>query len=273
MKRNGRESTQRGNRSQQCASSAGFLGAGLALAGGAALGAGLLFLLDPDKGRQRRRGILRGVSGLGSTVGSSLSHLGSSIADTAGHWGSAASDYAGSAAHSLRDAGSRAGDYASGAGSYFSDKYHRAKALWDPNLMVENKWSHRMELTVCALGSMVLGATLMYLLDPIAGRNRRNQISGYARSAGESVSEYAKSAGQSVSDYARKATDAVKSGTNYVTEGVKNVTGMGGRSSTGSDIGTGAMSSQSPGTLSDLAGTACPPESLTAPTSYGNTAL
>jgi hypothetical protein len=257
----------------ECVSSAGFLGAGLALAGGAALGAGLLFLLDPDKGRQRRRGIMRGVSSLGSTVGSSLSHLGSSIADTASSWGGAAADYAGSAAHSLRDAGSHAGEYTRGAGSYFSDKYNRARAMWDPNLIVENKWSHRMELTVCALGSMVLGATLMYLLDPIAGRTRRNQLTGYARSAGESVSQYARSAGETVSDYARKATDAVKTGANYVTEGVKSATGMGGQRQTGADIGTGTLPSQSPGTLSDLAGVNCPPESLTAPTPYGNTAL
>jgi hypothetical protein len=253
-----------------------MLKAGLALLGGAGLGAGLLFLLDPDKGRQRRRGIVRGVSNLGSGLGHSLSNIGSSIADTAGQWTSSASDYADSAAKGLRHARDSASEYAGDAGGYFSDKYHRARALWDDDLVVEGKWQRRLGFTVCSLGSMVLGATLMYLLDPVAGRNRRQQIAQTARSAGETVSDYARSAGQTVSDYTRKASDAVRSGTNYVAEGVKNMTGMGSGDNpsnrTGSDIAMATAPSDSPATLSDLAGTVYPPES-SPPSSYGNTAM
>jgi hypothetical protein len=274
MRRNGRTSGRQSSAISDTNSS-GLLKAGLALLGGAGLGAGLLFLLDPDKGQRRRRGIVRGVSSLGSGLGHSLSNIGSTIADTAGNWGSTASEYAGSAARSLRHARDSASDYAGETGGYFSDKYNRARALWDDDLVVEDKWQRRLGFTVCSLGSMVLGATLMYLLDPVAGRNRRNQIGQYARSAGESVSDYARSAGETVSEYTRKASDAVRSGTNYVTDGVKNMTGMGRgenqSNTTGSDIGMATAPSNAPTTLSDLAGTVCPPESSSSPS--GNLAM
>jgi hypothetical protein len=244
MRRNGRRSAGNAGRGQGSAeyretTTSGLVKAGLALLGGAGLGAGLLYLLDPEKGQQRRRGILRGAS-----------NLGSSVAGTASNLASSAAEYAGSALGSLRHAGSHAGEYARDTGSYFSDKYNRAKAVFDDSLLVEDKWTHRMNMTLCSLGSMVLGATLMYLLDPAMGRSRRGAIGQYARSAGENV----KSAGQTVGDYAKRAGETVRSGASKVTQSVRNLTGT----------GRSGESAQSNVTGSDLpAGTVGPPDTTT----------
>src|SRR6185503_15553227 len=210
-------------------STSSLMKAGLALLGGAGLGAGLLYLLDPEKGQQRRRGIARGAS-----------NLGHSLSEGAGSLASSAADYAGSAWSSLRGAAGSAGDYASDAGDYLGDKYNRARAMFNRDMVVESRSHHRTEMTICSLGSMVLGATLMYLLDPVMGRSRRGQITGYARSAGDSV----RSAGQSVADYAKSASQSVSDYTRKATDAVRNVTGM-AKSDTD--------------TTSGLSGTVCPP--------------
>jgi len=278
---NGRKSTSQSRAAYCSTSTADMTKAGIALLGGAALGAGLLYLLDSEKGSQRRRHISRGAS-----------NLGHSLAEGAGSLASSAADYAGSAWSGLRNLSGSAGDYASdaadyardsarGTGGFFSDKYHRARAMFNPNLVVEDKWNHRAEVTLYSVGSMILGATLMYLLDPVMGRSRRGQIAGYAapvgesmRSAGHTVADYARSAGHSVSDYTRKAGDAVRSGANYVTDGVKNMTGMGGKehsTSGGASVPRSTVTPDQPATLGDLRGTVCPP-GTEASTAYGTSA-
>src|SRR4051794_2304624 len=100
MRRNGSRATAASSRSENMAGEGRQSSMGrslLALAGGVGLGAGLLYLLDPDKGVQRRRQILEGASGLGR-----------SLADRASDWGASAGD-------SARDLASSAGDYASDA--------------------------------------------------------------------------------------------------------------------------------------------------------------
>src|SRR3569623_1717214 len=94
--------------SGNCASGSSGFGKLLSLVGGIGLGAGLLYLLDPDSGNKRRRGILRGVQ-----------NLGSGLADTAGGWLGSAKDYAsdaydsayGSASSAVGSVGSRVGKY------------------------------------------------------------------------------------------------------------------------------------------------------------------
>ena len=72
----------RSNESGSCASGGG-LGKMMAVVGGVGLGAGLLYLLDPDNGRKRRSTLLHGVQGLGSSLG-----------ETVGGWLGSARDYA-----------------------------------------------------------------------------------------------------------------------------------------------------------------------------------
>jgi hypothetical protein len=276
---NGRKSTTQSRAAYCSTSTADMTKAGIALLGGAALGAGLLYLLDSEKGAQRRRHLTRGAS-----------NLGHSLAEGAGSLASSAADYAGSAWSGLRNLTGSAGDYASDAGDYardtarstggfFSDKYNRARAVFNKDLMVEDRSHHRTELTLYSLGSMVLGATLMYLLDPVMGRARRGQMTSYARSAGDtvtsagqSVAGYARSAGESVGDYTRKAGQAVRSGANYVSDGVKNMTGMGAKESSagGTSVPRDTVTPDMPATIGELRGTVCPP-GTEASTAYGTT--
>jgi hypothetical protein len=230
----------RSNGSESCNRSKGWLSGLLTLAGGVGVGAGLLYLLDPDKGAKRRKQIMKGAShfadsareyagdaydSLGGTIGSALSSVGQFASDKFG----AARDYAGEKLSAM-------GDYASGATSgargYARDKYDDALAYAQKKVFGETRAEHRLGVTVCALSSMALGAALMYAFDPKSGRNRRQAVM-------EKASDMYSHAG----DYAHKATDAIKSGYNTVKDKVGSMAGGGGG---GGNSGNSAASN--PGT-------------------------
>src|SRR2546427_4301488 len=71
------------------------LATGLSLLGGAALGAGLMYLLDPDEGADRRRTVGNLASGAISASGSALQSGWEKLKDTAGRVYDAASEGAG----------------------------------------------------------------------------------------------------------------------------------------------------------------------------------
>lgn len=114
----------------------------LAMLGGAALGAIAMFLLDPDSGANRRQ------------------HL----AETAGN-----------AAH-------RAGKNARSIGSAVSERlYHarkqaRSAAAMPVNWFRHEKASHPGRIAAAGVGTMLLGAGLIYFMDPTHGRARRSRL-------------------------------------------------------------------------------------------------
>jgi len=226
----------RSNGSESCNRSKGWLSGLLTLAGGVGVGAGLLYLLDPDKGAKRRKNIMRGASefadsareyagdaydSLGGTIGGALSSVGQFASEKFG----AARDYAG-------DKLSAMGDYASstthgatkGVRGYASDRYNDALAYAQKKVFGETRAEHRLGVTVCALSSMALGAALMYAFDPQAGRNRRRAVM-------DKASDMYGHAGE----YAHQATDAIKSGYNAVKDKVGNMTGSGNSAATNQD--------------------------------------
>src|SRR5689334_16961361 len=100
MRRNGSAEQQRSS------SSSGWLGGLLSLAGGVGLGAGLLYLLDPESGAKRRRRIMDGAHGLASSArdyaGEGYGAVSGAIGSVLGSVGSAlgsARDYAADRAH------------------------------------------------------------------------------------------------------------------------------------------------------------------------------
>ena len=68
MRRNGHygEAQAGEGKAERTSSRSGWLGGLLTLVGGVGIGAGLLYILDPDKGKKRRNQILSGAGDLAS---------------------------------------------------------------------------------------------------------------------------------------------------------------------------------------------------------------
>src|SRR5678815_71033 len=76
---------------------------GLSLLGGLAIGAGLMYLLDPDEGADRRKTVGNLAGGAMSASGSALSSGWETLKDTAGRLYEAASEGAGAFKDKLSD--------------------------------------------------------------------------------------------------------------------------------------------------------------------------
>jgi hypothetical protein len=230
MRRNG-YTTQSG---QECSSSSGLLTGLVSLVGGVGLGAGLLYLLDPDQGEKRRQRLMNNASGLASSAGGALGNVGGVVGNAL----SSARDYAsdkwddvrGYASDSADDARSYASKQARNASSgirgFFGDRTDDARKFVQRQTFGETREEHRLGVTMCALGSMALGAAIMYALDPTMGSSRR-------RFAREKATELASGA----SDYARHASDAIRAGIDQAKDKVSNMTAGSGSDST---VGGGA---------------------------------
>jgi gas vesicle protein len=191
------------------------------LAGGVGVGAGLLYLLDPDKGKKRR-----------GKIWSSAADLASSAGDYAG---SALSGIGGKIGGALGSAKEYAGDKLSGISGYASDRVDDAKAFAQKQVFGETRAEHRVGVTLCALSSMALGAALMYAFDPSSGKNRRRMIR-------DKASDLASSAG----DYARQAGDAIKTGVGQVRDKISGA-------SHSTDSMSNPVSGNAGGTMSGIA--------------------
>jgi hypothetical protein len=186
----------------------------VSLAGGVGIGAGLLYLLDPDKGAKRRQQMLDRASGLASSAkgyaGETFDNVGSALSSALG----SARDYAGEKLSGARD---YASDAMSDAGGYASKQMSRAQRqardFIQRQTFGETRSEHRMGVTLCALGSMALGAALMYVFDPAMGRGRRRY-----------VKEQAENLASEAGNYARQAGDAIRSGVEQVKEKVSGTT-------------------------------------------------
>jgi len=238
MRRNGRaESSQ-----QQCSTGSSLLTGLASLAGGIGIGAGLLYLLDPDQGQRRRRQLMSGAQSLGDRVSTPAMGLLSSVRG-----------YASDAMDSARGSASSARDYAddatSGIRGFVSSKLAGGRAALERQVCGETHTEHMLGVTVCALGSMALGAALMYVLDPSMGQRRRqmamDKASEYTGRAGEALRSGYDSARSSVSDMAHRAGDTMSNVASQAREKVGNMTsGLtgGGTSTTGGISGSNAPS-------------------------------
>jgi len=229
MWRNGRSD------SGESASKSSGVGKLMSLVGGIGLGAGLLYLLDPENGRKRRRSLLGSVQNLGGGIG-----------DTVGGWLGSARDYASDAAGGAYDSvssavgsvGSTAGKYLGKARDYVADTTQGARQYAVESLGGEMPGNHKVGLTICALSSMAVGAALMYVFDPNSGKGRRRVVRDYASDAG------------------RKVADAVSTGYDTVSGAVGKVAakvGIGGGEDAGGDQG-GSQSAGGPAFTSRTGG-------------------
>jgi hypothetical protein len=101
-----------GRRSRYFAPSAmSLVGSGLTLLGGLAVGAGIMYLLDPDEGPGRRKYIRKTAGGLLHSAGDAFGSAYESVSDTGYSLRDRVSDLAGSAGKMLRRSRDTAQDY------------------------------------------------------------------------------------------------------------------------------------------------------------------
>jgi hypothetical protein len=154
------------------------MASGLSLLGGLAIGAGLMYLLDPEEGADRRKTVGSLASGAISSSGSALSGGWDKLKDAAARVYDAASEGAGAFKDRLSDGAEyvtdnryakRMSKSARRAGGEASD---RLGYLW------HGREYHGLESGtsqgVAAIGILALGVGAMYFLDPKDGARRRS---------------------------------------------------------------------------------------------------
>jgi len=237
--------------------SSSWLAGLMSLAGGVGIGAGLLYLLDPEQGEKRRRNIASGARSFGSN-----------IAGTASDWLTSAGDYAGDTARSAhkstrrfaRDRADEASGMMSGAmgsvrdfvsdkfggvSDYASDRYDDAKGYLQDRLGRETRTEHRIGVSICALSSMALGAALMYVFDPTMGRTRRQSAMDSASDMASRAGDYASQAGGYVKEQANhlasQAGDMMNQAKDKVSGMASNMTGSSGDTTSGASCPPGMI--------------------------------
>ena len=107
----------------------GIVGSGLALLGGAAVGAALMYLLDPEEGEHRRRNLAAHGSHAVHSAGSRVGGAWEELADYAHQVTEHVSDHATHVAEKARELGSSASDAASDKGHRFVDQAKRLRRV------------------------------------------------------------------------------------------------------------------------------------------------
>ena len=183
---------------------------GLSLLVGAGVGMALMYLLDPDEGTDRREAIQRAAKDrLAQATHAASAGLGQlhDVVDRASQMPSVQmlaaraaeaakgvyNDATGRANAAVSDYQNQASDTAQGFQDKFNGKLDelRGKAgdLRDAARSNYGKWLNRKSLdwgrdedhhyigqTACALGSLAVGASAVYLFDPAQGQQRRAQL-------------------------------------------------------------------------------------------------
>jgi len=151
---------------------------GLSLLGGLAIGAGLMYLLDPEEGADRRKTVGNLASGAMSASGSALSSSWDKLKDTASRVYDATSEGAGA----FRDRLSEGADYVADNryAKRFSKSARRASGEASDRLgyLWHGREHHGLESGtsqgLAAIGILALGVGAMYFLDPNDGARRRS---------------------------------------------------------------------------------------------------
>jgi hypothetical protein len=175
---------------------------GISLLAGAGIGMALMYLLDPEEGPQRRQRLKR-VAGdfmesAGTNVSTALgaasggaSNFASRMRDRAGNAFDNTSDYVSDTASGATGLFSKAADYGRDiygrARSAVSNAWHRSgdaaedavdyAGSFIPHIETEaDRRRHFWGQIICALGSLGLGAGIVYYIDPDRGRTRRAKL-------------------------------------------------------------------------------------------------
>ena len=153
---------------------------GLSILGGAAIGAGLMYLLDPEEGPDRRRTVGNLATGAISASGSALHTGWDKLKDTAGRVYEAASE----GASAFKDKLSEGAEYATN-NPYAKRLGKSARRASDEasdrfGYLLHGRRSHGLESGLsqglAAAACLAVGVGAMYFLDPLDGARRRRRF-------------------------------------------------------------------------------------------------
>ena len=188
----------------------------LSLLAGAALGAAAMYLLDPEAGERRRRVIAERTGDAAHRAGEALGPVWDRVSDTARNLSAGAAAGAASLGHSVADTASEKYAEARDAGSHsahhigdlIADKLHRARKQVR-QAFHRDEPSHAGAYAATGVGTLVLGAAAMYLLDPQRGRERRahlmDQATSVVRRTGRACQRIGRDLGNRAKGYAHEA--------------------------------------------------------------------
>jgi osmotically-inducible protein OsmY len=202
------------NSSSSCATG---LTTGLAIVGGATLGAALMYLLDPDEGPDRRKHV-KGLTGSAiASTGSALESGWSKIRDTAGRVYEAAAE----GAHSFKDTLSSGADHltdnryargfaksARGAKDEASDRLGYLMHGKRSSMMPESP----LVQALCTASLIGLGAGAMYFFDNREGARRRSVFRDKLLSAFGHMSDKLSKQGRNLMNRTRGLAYEMRSG-------------------------------------------------------------
>jgi gas vesicle protein len=152
----------------------------MAMLAGAGIGMGLMYLLDPDSGAKRRGRISHAArekldaarnlaTGAGDSIGSSIASGAKSIAGSIrDKIHSVHHDLNSAASNAVDDVHAHASTLAESAIDKKRDLVNRASLA-----IGRDRDHHYLGQSICALGSLALGAGLLWAFDPRLGRSRR----------------------------------------------------------------------------------------------------
>lgn len=195
---------------------------GLSLMLGAGLGLGLMYLLDPERGPQRRGRLSKATNQTLGRTGALVGSAWHTVSDTARAASNTVSEHARdwsnqitpeearAAGKRLHRRGQRVVDSAT---SQFTDTRDRlmdrvrgaresVRSVADraaSQMGYEREHSHIVGQTTCAIGSLALGAGLWYLFDPRLGYARRSKLLGMGARCLRETGSFLRSTGSYVS--------------------------------------------------------------------------
>jgi len=151
---------------------------GLSLLGGLAIGAGLMYLLDPDEGPDRRKTVGNLAGGAMSASGSALSSGWDKLKDTATRVYDAASEGAGAFKDKLSDGADYVTDNRYAKGISKSARRASGEASDRLGYLWHGREHHGLKSGtgqgLAAIGILAMGVGAMYFLDPNDGARRRS---------------------------------------------------------------------------------------------------
>jgi gas vesicle protein len=170
----------------------------LSLLAGAAVGAVAMYLLDPEAGERRRHRIAEAAGDASHSAGAAVGPILDRMTDTARSVGSTLAGQAGAlgqgisdkwtdlrrsdAASGVSDRVSHLGDHAADIASSWRDslrsagsRARSAASSYTPHVTLgdEGRGGHAGAYAATGIGTLLVGAGLMYFLDPQRGRQRR----------------------------------------------------------------------------------------------------
>lgn len=175
----------------------------ISLIGGAGIGAGLMYLLDPEAGARRREELARSAAQTAHGAGQALGATWQGLGDTAHHAADAFRSASESAAEHGREWADSIASSARRAGRSASEQMQRFYPSRGYEMSSSSSHHDLMTDVLLVAGALAVGAGLMMLLDPQQGRRRRALVRDkFVRGINE-TREFARKSGKYVADHAR----------------------------------------------------------------------